>query len=184
MQAAAGAPGASTFDTASLRHFRERQGQPDFNLGDVKTGWGASNSSLALTQTERIFRDFLALQALPKRRLTGPLQFVLRLLKDWQLEKRDIVALLGFGLEEAAHVNDVLDGLDRFRGRDVQDRIAHLFHIREALDCLFRNLDAENQWLREPHALLDEKSPLSLLLGGSMQDILLTRDYVDAAAGR
>lgn len=119
-----------------------------------------------------------------KERLNGPIQFVLRLLDFWCLERRDIVALLGFSPKEAAHVNDVLDGLDHFRGRDVHDRIAHLFRIRETLDSLFRNLDAENQWLREPHVPLGNKSPLSLLLGGSMEDILLTREFVDAAAGR
>lgn len=126
----------------------------------------------------------LARGAMGRERLSGPIQFVLRLLEFWRLEKRDVVALLGFSQREAAHVNDVLDGLDHFRGRDVKDRIAHLFRIRETLDSLFRNLDAENQWLREPHVLLDDRSPLSLLLGGPMEDILLTREYVDAAAGR
>ena len=184
MQAAAGASGAPTFDPASLRHYRERQGQAEFNLGNVKTGRGASTPSLELTQTKRTFQNYLARQALSRRRLTGPLQFVLRLLKDWRLEKSAAVSLLGFSSADATHVADVLEGLDDFRGRDVKDRIAHLFRIRETLDSLFRNLDAENQWLREPHAPLDGKSPLSLLLGGSMQDILLTRDYVDAAAGR
>lgn len=119
-----------------------------------------------------------------KERLSGPIQFVLRLLDFWRLEKRDIVVLLGLSPAEAAHVDDVFAGRDHFRCRDVQDRIAHLFHIRETLDSLFRDLDAENTWLREPQALLNGKSPLSLLLGGSMEDILLTRDYVDAAAGR
>lgn len=123
-------------------------------------------------------------RAMEKERLSGPIQFVLRLVDFWRLEKRDIVVLLGLGPAEAAHVDVVFAGRDHFRCRDVQDRIAHLFHIRETLDSLFRDLDAENTWLREPQALLDGKSPLSLLLGGSMEDILLTRDYVDAAAGR
>ena len=122
--------------------------------------------------------------AMEKERLNGPIQFVIKLLEFWRLDQTDVAALLGFGSADKAHVADVLDGLDSFRGRDVHDRIAHLFRIRETLDSLFRNLDAENQWLREPHVLLDDKSPLSLLLGGSMEAILLTREYVDAAAGR
>ncbi len=126
----------------------------------------------------------LARGAMEKERLSGPIRFVLRLLDYWRLEKRDIVAILGFSPMEAAHVDNVFEGLDHFRGRDVHDRIAHLFRIRETLNSLFRNLDAENQWLREPHAPLDDKSPMSFLLGGSMEDILLTREYVDAAAGR
>ena len=100
------------------------------------------------------------------------------------MEETDAAALLGFSAAEKAHVADVLRGFAELRGRDAHDRIAHLFRIRETLDSLFRNLDVENQWLREPHELLDGKTPLSLLLGGSMEDILVTREYVDATAGR
>ena len=49
---------------------------------------------------------------------------------------------------------------------------------------LFQDLGTENSWLREPHALLDDASPLSLMLSGSMEDLLMTRDYVDSVAGR
>lgn len=82
------------------------------------------------------------------------------------------------------NVSDVLNGLDQFRGRDVRDRIAHLFHIRGTLSSLWQNLDVENDWLRESHPLLAEQSPLDLLLGDSMENLLLVREYVDAAAGR
>ena len=123
-------------------------------------------------------------RASPGEHLTGPNQFVLKLLRFWRLKRRDAVTLLGFGQADAAHVDDVLNGLDDFRGRHVRDRIAHLFRIRETLDSLFRDLDVENQWLREPHSLLDGKSPLSLILGGSMEDLLLAKEYVDSAAGR
>lgn len=119
-----------------------------------------------------------------KQRLTGPIQFVLKLLEFWRLETPQAIPLLGFREAESAHVTAVLEGRDSFIGRDVHDRIAHLFRIRETLDSLFRDLEAENNWLREPQALLDGRSPLSLLLGGSMEDVLLTREYVDAAAGR
>ena len=117
-------------------------------------------------------------------RLTGPIQFVLKLLEDWHLSKEDAIGLLGFEQTDEAHVSDVLNGLDQFRGRDVRDRIAHLFHIRGTLSFLWQNLDVENDWLRESHSLLAEQSPLDLLLGGSMEDFLLVREYVDAAAGR
>ena len=58
------------------------------------------------------------------------------------------------------------------------------FHIRATLASLFRDLEVENDWLREPHTLLDEREPLNLLLGGSMEDLLLVKEYVDAAAGK
>ena len=117
-------------------------------------------------------------------RLTGPIQFVLKLLEFWRLEPTDAVRMLGFDHADAGHVAAVLAGNEQFRGRDVRDRISHLFWIRNTLWSLFRDLEVENDWLREPHSMLDDRAPLSLLLGGSMDDLLLAREYVDAVAGR
>lgn len=119
-----------------------------------------------------------------RKGLTGPIQFVVKLLEFWRLETDDAVGLLGFDSADANHVAAVLGGREQFRGRDVKDRIVHLFHIRATLLALFRDLETENNWLREPHAPLDKRSPLSLMLGGSMEDLLLTREYVESAAGR
>ena len=115
-------------------------------------------------------------------RLAG--HVVLKLLEFWRLEADDVVGLLGLDPVDADHVAAVLGGAERFRGQDVRDRTAHLFRIRKTLWSLFRDLETENQWLREPHSMLDEKSPLSLLVSGSMEDLLLVREYVEAAAGR
>jgi len=117
-------------------------------------------------------------------RLTGPVQFILKLLEFWRLEPDDAVGLLGFDPSDSDHVAAVLAGNEQFRGRDVRDRLSHLFRIRKTLWSLFRDLDTENAWLREPHVLLNDRSPLSLLVGGSMEDLLLAREYVDAAAGK
>lgn len=117
-------------------------------------------------------------------RISGPIQFVLKLLENWRLNRDDAVFLLGFDQANNGFVQAVLTGAADLHGRDARDRIAHLFHIRQTLSSLFRDLDVENDWLREPHTLLDEQEPLKLLLGGSMEDLLLVKEYVDAAAGR
>ena len=117
-------------------------------------------------------------------RISGPIQFVLKLLDSWRLNRDDAVFLLGFDQKDNDFAQAVLAGVADLHGRDVRDRIAHLFHIRQTLSSLFRDLDVENEWLREPHTLLDEQEPLKLLLGGSMEDLLLVKEYVDAAAGR
>lgn len=148
-----------------LAHVRRLTGMPE-----------PSGSHLTIT-------EFQARMAKPKR-LPGPIQFVLKLLEYWRLEKHDVVGLLGFGQADTAHVAAVLDGKEHFRGRDVRDRIAYLFRIRETLRVLFRDLKVENEWLRESHSLLDDQSPLSLLSGGSMEDLLLVKEYVDTVAGR
>ena len=118
------------------------------------------------------------------QRISGPVQFVLTLLENWHLNRDDAVLLLGFDQKDNGLVQAVLAGVADLHDRDVLDRIAHLFHIRQTLSSLFRDLDVENEWLREPHTLLDEQEPLKLLLGGSMEDLLLVKEYVDAAAGR
>ena len=117
-------------------------------------------------------------------RLAGPIQFVLKLLEFWRLEADQAVGLLGFDLSDTDHVAAVLAGREQLRGRDVRDRISHLFWIRRTLWSLFRDINTENDWLREPHSMLDDRSPLSLLVGSSMEDLLLAREYVDAVAGR
>lgn len=118
------------------------------------------------------------------RRLAGPVQFLKRLMEDWALTEADAALLLGFNETDLELVGPFLEGREALSGRDVRDRIAHLFEIRKTLSMLFRDLDTENGWLREPQELLDQRDPMSLLLGGSMEDLLLVRDYVDAAAGR
>lgn len=189
MQALSGETGHTSFDLASVRFCAEKEGKLQISFADDEHGISLLEASERSANEDRFFQEpsvleMLARMTAPRERLSGPVQFVLKLLDFWQLRRNDAISLLGFDQSDAVHVADVFDGLDHFRGRDVNDRIAHLFRIRETLDSLFRNLDVENQWLREPHSSLDGKSPLSLLLGGSMEDILLTRDYVDAAAGR
>ncbi len=117
-----------------------------------------------------------------KRLISGPIQFILKLLDYWHLNRDDAVSLLGFNSTDSNSVKDILNGMTSL-DRDVRDRIAHLFHIWTTLSSLFQDRDVENDWLREPHALLDEQSPLNLLMDGDMENLLLVKEYVDAAAG-
>ena len=115
-------------------------------------------------------------------RLTGPVHFIRKLKESWHLSMPDAVVILGYDSEDLEHVSAVLDGQEQFRGRDVRDRIAHLFFIRRTLWSMFRDLDVENDWLREQHDMLSD-TPLSLMLEGSMEALILAREYVESAAG-
>lgn len=119
----------------------------------------------------------------PRGRLSGPIQFALKLADFWRLSQDELAGLLGFGDGDTAHAAELLTGRTELHGRDVRDRTAHLFRIRESLHTLFRDLEVENEWLREPHELLEGESPMSLMVGGSMEDLLLVREYVDEVAG-
>ena len=128
-------------------------------------------------------REHLILIASQKR-LTGPVRFVRKLKQFWHLKTAEVVGLLGFDRADTDHVAAALNGIVTFRGRDVRDRIAYLFAIRATLSSLFRDLDIENEWLREPHSLLHGKSPLTLLSNGSVDDLLVVKEFVDTVAGR
>ena len=119
-----------------------------------------------------------------RKRLTGPVRFVWKLKEFWRLRGDQVVGLLGFDQADTDHVVAALHGIVTLRGRDVRDRIAYLFAIRATLSSLFRDLDVENEWLREPHSLLHRKSPLALLSNGSVEDLLIVKEYVDTVAGR
>ena len=117
-------------------------------------------------------------------RLSGPMLFVTTLIETWRLARDDAVPLLGFEESDRHHVYNLLDGGRPLSGRDTKDRIVYLFDIRRTLSALFRSIDVENEWLREPHSLLKDQSPIYLLLEGSMENLLLVREYAREAAGR
>ena len=117
-------------------------------------------------------------------RITGPVKFVTQLLTTWRLELPEACILLGFESSEFAYVNDVLQGHAHLQGRDTKDRIAHLFQIRKLLSALFRDEAVENEWLREPRDVLKGKTPMDLLLEGSMENLLLVKEYVEVVTGR
>ena len=117
-------------------------------------------------------------------RITGPIRFVNQLLSTWQLEAETACILLGMEPSRLPYVNAVLQGNKTLTGRDAKDRIAHLFQIRELLSALFRDEAVENEWLREPQEVLKGKTPMDLLLEGSMENLLLVREYVERVTGR
>ena len=117
-------------------------------------------------------------------RITGPIRFVNQLLSTWQLEAEKACILLGMEPSRLPYVNAVLQGNETLTGRDAKDRIAHLFQIRELLSALFRDEAVENEWLREPQKVLKGKVPMDLLLEGSMENLLLVREYVERVTGR
>ena len=117
-------------------------------------------------------------------RLTGPMQFLRKLLNTWRLSQADAIYLLGLDESDLSFVDTLLNGRVGLRSRDFKDRVAYLFRIRKTLSALFRDEKVENDWLREPHDALDGQTPMNIMLEGSMENLLLVKEYVEAAAGR
>ena len=119
-----------------------------------------------------------------QERLSGPVQFMGNLLETWKLKRDDAVPLLGFEQSDRSYVRALMCGRAELAGRDVKDRIAYLVHIRMMLSSLFRDEEVENQWLRERQRMLDDETPIGLLLDGGMEKLLLVKEYVDTVTGR
>jgi len=119
----------------------------------------------------------------PPGRLTGPIQFIVRLLEFWRLDREDACSLLGYEVRDRNLVDDLLNGSTTLRGRDAKDRIAALFRIRSLLAGLFPDPDSENEWLRTPLKALNQRSPLEMLREGSMENLLTLRQLVEHGAG-
>lgn len=117
------------------------------------------------------------------RRLTGPVQFLVRLLQVWGLSNSDARILLGYDEADQQTVDFILQGSASLRGRDARDRVASLIGIRALLQQLFRDENTEKLWLREPKESLYGKSPLGLMLEGSLENILVVRQWVERGAG-
>ena len=183
-----GGPSAVGSDNLQALDALRYKRNPKLTFPSSASGSSAYKSTLGLTAVHSSdvgpdVGSWRSLAFAPKR-ISGPVQFVLKLLVNWRLSEDDAVLLLGFDAEAKGLVRSILAGAIDLHSRDIRDRIAHLFHIRATLSSLFRDLEVENEWLRERHPLLDERKPLKLLLGGSMEDLLLVKEYVDAAAGR
>lgn len=108
----------------------------------------------------------------------APGLFIKTLFETWRVTE-DAATLLGVDERTA---RELLAGASP-KGRDLKDRIVCLHQIRKNLWALLQDNEVENEWLREPHDVLDGRAPLDLLREGSMENLLLVKEYVDAVAG-
>ena len=114
-------------------------------------------------------------------RVMGPVTFLAHLRKSWQLMTMDICVLLGFERERVHEVKEILEGHKGLVGRDATDRLAILSQIDRSLDKhLSDHWCSKALWLaifRSPR-FGRARSPLDLLMEGSMENLLLLRDEV------
>jgi hypothetical protein len=130
------------------------------------------------------FSDLANQRSLPAGRLTGPVQFIRKLMTAWNMNEDEIRILLGFEPQDLSLVKDILKGYSSLRGRDIKDRVAIFLDIRKSLHTLFRNSEVEKHWLNERQIELGGKSPKEYLLEGSMISLLRIKDFVDEMCGR
>ena len=114
---------------------------------------------------------------------SGHVQFLMKLKQMWRLTDRELAVMLGLDPDDERQISRLLQGSSDLESRDLKDRLAYLLQIRMLLDNLLQDLDQENEWLREPHTMLDSRTPMSLLLEGPMRDLIVVAQYVEMACG-
>lgn len=110
-------------------------------------------------------------------RITGPVQFLWSLMEKWGLTPKELAILLDY--EDEKSVKALLDGWQTLKGRDRKTRIQCLFVMRALLDGLFRDAAVEREWIREPQEELGNESLLSLMLEGSIENLLRARQFLE-----
>jgi len=139
----------------------------------------ATNSNISKSNTQTLFIP------IPKKKVSvsGPVKLFSKIIELWELDKENASRLLGFEDGQMEYVSKVLDGEEPLRSKDAKDRIIHMFKIRQRINGLFKDLEVENKWLREPILELDNNTPLNLMLSGSMEKLLLIRQFIDRGSG-
>lgn len=121
----------------------------------------------------------------PPYRIIGPIKFVNKLLKMWEISHEYAASLLGFDKQYGEYVDELLHGYEYLvEGSEAEDRIAYLFYIWSVLSELFRDRTVEIKWLRARKQELEGKTPMELILSGSITDLLLVKEFVDFVSGR
>ncbi len=142
-----------------------------------------SGKGYEFLRTNIFSSERLPTSAYPRGRLTGHVQFLSKLLELWHLKSLDACILLGYENKDQNYVEAILSGTVTLRGRDAKDRIINLFKIRRTLSSIFRDLNVENAWLREPQKVLNDQTPLQLLQEGSIENLLRVRFLVEHMGG-
>ena len=153
------------------------------DLGEVALFIDDGYAAFDIEQLENADESPSAAPASVAPRLTGPIQLLNKILETWQLDKVDAVPLLGLEPSDQGYAAEVLAGRTALRGRDAKDRLAYLIQMRMTLSAWFRDEAVENEWLREPQNPLDGEVPMDLLLEGSMENLLIVKEYIEAATG-
>ena len=102
----------------------------------------------------------------------------LRVCQRWQLSRDDQFKLLGFKPNDP-YCQRLLSGSIRRALLDAEDRAGYVVSIGIGLFSLFgKSEEAELEWLNHPRARLQNKSPLSFMLDGQMENLFVVDGMV------
>ena len=119
-----------------------------------------------------------------RERLTGPgLRTFFNIADDWGLNTDQQRTLLG-GISKSS-LHNWKAGRASALSRDQIERVSLVLGIYKAMALLFADGDGGKRWLKSGNteAAFGGGSPLARMLRGGMEDLYVTRRYVDAWRG-
>ena len=102
------------------------------------------------------------------------------LLKRWELSDAQAAVLLDTPLRTYARWK--VAGPSRF-GRDLKACLSNLMGIHKALRIMFREPQRGYGWIKRTNTAFGGQSPLEIMLGGELTDLMRVRRYLDAERG-
>ena len=126
-----------------------------------------------------------SLDSAPSRgRLTGPgLRTFFNVADDWGLTTDQQRTLLG-GISKSS-LHNWKTGHASALSRDQLERVSLVLGIYKGMALLFADGDGAKRWLRcaNTEPMFGGESPLSRMLRGGIEDLYVTRRYIDAWRG-
>lgn len=130
-------------------------------------------------------RRAIAVQSAPIERATArpALRTFFRIAERWGLSAAEQMMLLGLG-SRSTYFKWKKDGTDSL-ARDTLERISYVFGIYKALQILLPDERAADGWVRRPNVAppFNGESALDRMLSGSVADLYVVRQYLDAERG-
>jgi len=139
-------------------------------FAEATTNWISSAASLDSTAD--------------RARLTGPgLRTFFSIADEWSLSTDQQRILLG-GISKSS-LHNWKSGLMAALSRDQLERVSLVLGIYKAMALLFADGDGGKRWLKAENSegVFGGASPLARMLRGGIQDLYVTRRYLDAWRG-
>lgn len=115
---------------------------------------------------------------------SGPaLRTFFRIAEVWRLTNEEQMTLLGRPARSTFY--RWKKGEQVALSQDTLERISYIFGIYSALQVLLPDPDAADGWIRRPNTAtpFGGESALERMLGGSVADLFVVRQYLDAQRG-
>lgn len=107
-----------------------------------------------------------------------------RIMDIWELTVANRMNLLGIRSTNRETYNQWKNGFVPNKiNRDTEERISHILAIYRNLQILFANNKRADDYIKKPNKFFNGKSPLEVMLGGSIIDLFCVRSYLDSVRG-